>query len=733
MTHDDWTVMSNTEPTPLGAVIYAAKSTADVHGSIPTQIADCRRLAEREGWAVIGTPYSDEAASAYKGNRGPHLAAAKERAEQLARDHGSSVLVVQHTDRLARGDGVVASHLVELALWARRAGVRIASVQDPATCEGGLAFAAMMGDRNHADSQRKALSVKDGLGRRRAKGMHNGGPRKFGYDYVRNDDGTTSKTKPLVIHAVEAAVVRRVYRDYAAGISQMNIQRALNAEGSRTTRGKSWHQGTIAKILADPFYAGLMPNGDGEPVIGKHEAIIAPELWERVRVLREQGRKNLGRTGGRPAKAKFLFTNGHLRCGRCGGAMVPRTATRKSPTGKVWGSEYEVYRCYTRIMNVNACDQRALPRAAVDAAALADLSERGIAIRRTREQLAETIHRSRVEASAQLDEAICQENNAAARLERVDRDYADGRLSADNFERMYQRFTDEYTAARGEREQAERHAGESDISNGQVGDAALDALGDIHEAIAQFVNDAQHLDELRLRLRQVFERYTVQDDGEVVGLVPTPRADALDAVMADIRALRREPVRATTHADALAKKSSAPHSNARTRSTSPQRPLRTSSGMSRSIREATPSAARTARTTSRPEPSGSPTSRIAKSGNFVPSRRRASEAVSATIRSQPSAVSSSARNVRVVASSSATRMVAGVSWFMTALGSGAQELAPVAAWKGRGWTPRTSGGRLAACRVGRTNCKIHPMTCEDEGIGHTMPTTSEAAVSLGAT
>ncbi len=35
------------------AVIYAAKSTEDKHGSIPTQIEDCRALAAREGWEVV--------------------------------------------------------------------------------------------------------------------------------------------------------------------------------------------------------------------------------------------------------------------------------------------------------------------------------------------------------------------------------------------------------------------------------------------------------------------------------------------------------------------------------------------------------------------------------------------------------------------------------------------------------------------------------------------------------
>ena len=61
--------------TETPVVIYAAKSTEDKHGSIPTQLDDCRALAKREDWHVVGE-FSDEGFSAYKGNRGPDLARA---------------------------------------------------------------------------------------------------------------------------------------------------------------------------------------------------------------------------------------------------------------------------------------------------------------------------------------------------------------------------------------------------------------------------------------------------------------------------------------------------------------------------------------------------------------------------------------------------------------------------------------------------------------------------------
>jgi hypothetical protein len=63
----------------IPAVLYGAKSSEDVRGSIPTQLEDCRALAEREGWEILNH-FQDEAFSAYSGNRGPGL----ERAKALA-------------------------------------------------------------------------------------------------------------------------------------------------------------------------------------------------------------------------------------------------------------------------------------------------------------------------------------------------------------------------------------------------------------------------------------------------------------------------------------------------------------------------------------------------------------------------------------------------------------------------------------------------------------------------
>jgi DNA invertase Pin-like site-specific DNA recombinase len=157
---------------PAPAVLYAAKSDEDIHGSIPTQLEDGRALAEREGLDIVDR-FFDEAASAYKGDRGPELERAVARTAQLATEFGESALVVQHSDRLARGDGRVAKHLVEYALWALKANVRILSVQDPQRFSD-LLYAVVTGQRNHEASKRKGQATAAGHRRRFESGKRLG-------------------------------------------------------------------------------------------------------------------------------------------------------------------------------------------------------------------------------------------------------------------------------------------------------------------------------------------------------------------------------------------------------------------------------------------------------------------------------------------------------------------------------------------------------------------------------
>jgi site-specific DNA recombinase len=280
--------MQNTEysdPTKvIPAVLYAAKSTLDEKGSIPDQLKDARQLAAARGLDVVAE-FQDEAASAYHGDRGPGLAQAMATCERLSAEYGSSALVVQHSDRLARGDARQARHLIEVVLSAIKHDVQLLSKQDPEILAGGdlaLLLGAIGGMRNNQDSRRKSLAVKDGMTRRRASGKSTGGPAPFGYRWVQEYKPKTTgrPVSRLEEHPDESVIVRRIFADYVAGVSQKALAKALNDEHIRTRatetkpRGKPWIQSGIRRILINPTYLGKVHHRLGEISDGEHDPLV---------------------------------------------------------------------------------------------------------------------------------------------------------------------------------------------------------------------------------------------------------------------------------------------------------------------------------------------------------------------------------------------------------------------------------------------------------------------------
>ena len=332
---------------PTAAVIYAAKSTEDKHGWIPTQLDDARVLAEREGLEVVGQ-YSDEAASAFKGDRGPGLARALAHAESER-----CALIVQHSDRLARGDARQAKHLVEYALWAIKTGVTIRSVQDAQTfASDGLVYAALMGDRNTDDSKRKSASVRDGLRRRKERGAPVG-PLPLGYTVEREVIDTAVITR-RVVEPTTAQTVHRIFGLVEEGSTFGDVARALNADGVVGRRGKPWVSRTVRTIVHNDAYAGRK----GYPLI------IEPERYDRI----VAGLRRLDpaavqwRKGGRKPSDDSYVLRGVSFCRRCGGALY----TRRQAVGRV-------YVCANRRQGTGLCHADPIPATLIEGHVLGHL------------------------------------------------------------------------------------------------------------------------------------------------------------------------------------------------------------------------------------------------------------------------------------------------------------------------------------------------------------------------
>jgi DNA invertase Pin-like site-specific DNA recombinase len=216
----------------LRAGVYARLSeTYDAAESVPTQLANGERHAERRGWVVAGR-FKDDGFSAYK---------------EIARDDfvrlvgaierdDLDVVIVRDVDRLTRN----------LADWDRfekacvRHGVLLSPYTggdlDLSTPEGAY-YGGMETLRAKRESAVKSVRVREAMDRTARAGQRNGGGRLW-FGYVRvyaNPDETNTRKRVIVredLHPVNAPALRdaaeRVLRGESVGRSSATGPRAAS-------------------------------------------------------------------------------------------------------------------------------------------------------------------------------------------------------------------------------------------------------------------------------------------------------------------------------------------------------------------------------------------------------------------------------------------------------------------------------------------------------------------------
>jgi site-specific DNA recombinase len=471
------------------AIIYAAKSTEDRHKSIPTQLEDCRELAETEGWEVAGE-FSDEGFSAYSGNRGPNLERAKQAAAEAAAKSGEPcALVAQHSDRFARGAGDApgaADSLTEIWHAMRRQNVHLRSVQNDYDMSDPVLL-AVASKRDHEDSKRKSAATRAGMKRRAARGLYTG-RRPYGYRFG-------GGVLELVAH--EAEIVRRIFAEFIAGRSFVAIARGLHADAIPTTSGRAtWRSSTVSGIVRNALYAGQLAY-DGEIADGEHEAIIDADTWQRAADLLASRGPSKGR--GRPPKGSHLFRGGQLRCGRCGDAMVPRTKLQPSQ---------QYYCCSGHIQLGNDyCPQGCVRRSVIDSAVFEYFAALGLDVEATRRQVAEAHDRKLAEAEALAERAEREVPRLEEEHKRGTREFREGGLAGARYEVVIADIESELSAAAAE---AKRLRAAADAVGEPLGDAeseVLRSLAAIRSAVAGEVKGAEGAEAIRAALSRLFSGF----------------------------------------------------------------------------------------------------------------------------------------------------------------------------------------------------------------------------------
>jgi DNA invertase Pin-like site-specific DNA recombinase len=104
--------------------------------------------------------------------------------------------------------------------------------------------------------------------------LHNGGTCPYGYTLDENSN-------QFKVVALEANVVRRIFRERIAGRSLRQIANDLTRDGIPTKRGGRWQANTVKTILENVFYTGAY-QCQNRIYHNDHEAVISEELFGQV-------------------------------------------------------------------------------------------------------------------------------------------------------------------------------------------------------------------------------------------------------------------------------------------------------------------------------------------------------------------------------------------------------------------------------------------------------------------
>jgi len=314
--------------------IYARYSSdKQREASIEDQMRLCEERAAREGWKIVKR-YKDQAIS------GASLMRAGIQAlMQDAQGHKFDVVLTESLDRLSRDQEDIAGVYKRL----RFAGVKMVTLSEGEIAELHIGFKGTMGAlylKDLADKTRRGL-------RGRVEAGRSGGGNSYGYDVVvRVTEGGEPDRGERRVNEVEAAVVRRIFNEYASGKSPKAIAHALNREKIAGPAGEGWGPSTIngnwrrgTGILNNELYIGRLvwnrlayiKNPDtGNRVSRLNDPsswivkdvpelrIIDQALWERVKE-RQQGIRKVHAFHEKQRPRKLLSFL--LKCGCCGGGL----------------------------------------------------------------------------------------------------------------------------------------------------------------------------------------------------------------------------------------------------------------------------------------------------------------------------------------------------------------------------------------------------------------------------
>lgn len=344
-----------------GAFIHARYSTDNQNpDSIDVQVSKCREWCREHNIPVLGV-FPDEAVSGMKDSRPKY----EEMMRQLRLGWADTVVIYDQS-RMFRKMTAWFAFRDELT----RMGVQVVCVTQPMIgkdlrdptnflTEGSM---ALFNQIWALQSRQKTMEKMRFMAR---SGMHTGGKPALGYNV---ENGR------FVINEAEAAIIRRIFAEYAAGKSYRHIIEGLNADGLTTKKGKPFGANSLHDLLHNEKYIGVLVYGQsplredgtrnhhGKPapdVIRVEDAvpaIIDKELFETVQQRMAQNKR---KQGGRPATRREYPLRSKVFCADCKMAMTISTSQLKYDYYRCTGKK-RLHNCEAAPISVDYLEQRVI-------------------------------------------------------------------------------------------------------------------------------------------------------------------------------------------------------------------------------------------------------------------------------------------------------------------------------------------------------------------------------------
>ena len=323
------------------AVIYARYSSfGQTEQSIEGQVRECTEYAKQNDIVIVGS-YIDRAMTGTNDNRTEFQRMIKDSAKKTW-----EMVLVYKLDRFSRNKYEMAIHRKTL----KDNNVKLVSVKEniPDSPEGVILESMLEGMAEYY-SLELAQKVRRGQKESRLKGNYAGGGIPYGYR-VETVDGN----KKYVIKNEEAAIVKRMFEEYAAGKICRDIIDGLTSDGIYARDGKPFGRTAVYGILHNERYAGVYRHKTDGVFLDTFPSIVSRTLFDTVAAINEENYK-----GSNSRENPYMLRN-RLKCGYCGQKIRGDSGTSRN------GTVIKYYTCAGRKKLTNKCRQNPIRKEKIE-------------------------------------------------------------------------------------------------------------------------------------------------------------------------------------------------------------------------------------------------------------------------------------------------------------------------------------------------------------------------------